>query len=169
MSDHGTYPPALQERLQRIPAKYRGVVVNEFLNAVRTYSEYLPIDWIKECDAHTLNHLIGVTHRKLRRNIDNAARYDNPDSRDAYTIALNLFFGEHQMWGYEFMKWAISYALMSPEELAELKESKKTAGKNEAPTDKQLSYLKYLGCHLKPQTKGEASALISELKGSQNG
>lgn len=141
--------------LEQFPQNYRGVVVNVFCEAVRD-------------GYRTLDGLVQEARARASAKVDCPAPWEREESLDAMTILKRaLGDGEgrdlaaHVLW-----RESLPYA----ERQRLKKESKRENGVEYAkwrmakldPTDKQLLYLKRLGCNTVPKTRLEAHDLIDQ-------
>lgn len=92
-----------------------------------------------------------------------------PEAVEAYTKLVNRLETEKAREFAEHIIWRES---LSDDEKRALKSASQQSGANiwmaeQLPSDKQLNYLKSLGCQIVPKSKLEASNLISEFVGKR--
>lgn len=126
---------------------FRGIIGHLFCNAVRHGCDDVQsiLDWVEQ-DCMTR---------------------ENPVYRD---VINTLYDGE----AWDFAQHMLDRESLPREEQIRLKNESKASNQfvkarmaDDVPTDKQLAYLKVLGCKTVPTSKLEASDLISQFKASK--
>jgi len=143
--------------LEQFEAVRRGVVGNFFCNAVRQGCEDVQtiLSWIHSDIEHRLERAKHET------------RYEIEPKSVAMQEQVLRSLDTTEAWN--FAQHILNRESLPPDEKAALKTASKatTVWHGDAPTEKQLKYLKALGCVDVPTTKGEASELINQLVNSR--
>lgn len=144
--------------LDPVPVKNRSMIVNLFCHAARAGCQ----------TAETvLLHVYNTTLRRLRSHEQFASSSQREQIEPIKTL-VDLIDNERDL-AIEFAEFILKRERLSQVEKDRLKASRSKAYQREymkgmPPTEKQLAYLKGLGCQTVPSNRAEASELIEEWK-----
>lgn len=139
--------------LQHFDANWRGHLTNEFLGPVRH-------------GVRDLKRICSAVFAEARRKA--AGQYTNATSRERY-LSLLRWLVEDQEGALDFARSCIEYESLSPDEKTRRKEAHAAEGKRQwmerqPASERQLAYLRSLGCSQPANSMAEASDLIEKWK-----